>query len=109
MSRDGSEVLGQEQMAAVWDCDGSPWLQSRWKFQELPFDLVFEHLKPQAGYILAHLGSRKFRVVERAQPQVLQTCFDVLGRSFLRSWPGGPQVSSPDVDTEIRMHHSKPF
>eukprot|EP00913_Durusdinium_trenchii_P030206 g28302.t1 len=38
-----------------------------WK--ELPFDLVFEDLRPQ----------------------VLQTCLDVLGRSFLRSWPGGPQ------------------
>ena len=37
--------------------------------QELPFDLVFEDLRPQ----------------------VLQTCLDVLGRSFLRSWPGGPQ------------------
>lgn len=45
--------------------------------QELPFELVFEDLRPQ----------------------VLQTCLDVLGRgSFVRCWPSGPQ----EMEEELR-------
>jgi hypothetical protein len=41
--------------------------------------------------------------------EVLQTCLDVLGRSFLRSWPGGPQVRGPDTDAAFMLWNSFPW
>jgi len=33
----------------------------------------------------------------------------VLGRSFLRSWPGGPQVRGPDTDAACMLWNSFPW
>ncbi|CAL1159647.1 unnamed protein product [Cladocopium goreaui] len=85
-----AEVLGQEsQRIHTLGWFSGNYEHSWWSccsLQELPFDLVFEDLRPQ----------------------VLQTCLDVLGRSFLRSWPGGPQEMEDSLRRGVEESGSGP-